>query len=331
MISEATLRRLTPQTDPIVDSPDYEYRLSRLSPEDSARRLALWASFIRQSLRDRLRDDEYLRRLVRSSGLIATGIFHVPDERSSKEDSGFPVVDGYQFGIALLRAQLSSETESTYLDRLALPGEPYAPPIMQFAADIRLQSSTSDGYVAALFHDRDGMPCGITARHVVQRQRLGQSVGIFCSDCHGQARLRRRAMGLIDAAVVEFPCGGPFHQGSASLGAAMEGSTVRMYLGNSGMVHSTVTASAQTPAQVMSAAMPAHFLVSDHGYRGDSGSLVASDHQPDDANFALVGMYLGKTRCKLKSGVFVNYGYGLDLDQAAVILDANIQSGDFND
>jgi len=88
--------------------------------------------------------------------------------------------------------------------------------------------------------------------------------------------------------------------------------------------------SLSSPAEIMSAAIPKHFLTDEHGHFGDSGSLIATandDHELAD----LIGIYLGDTHCKEANGAFATYGYAIDLKQAADVLGASNLKGEFHD
>lgn len=326
MIDQEILRQLVPNREPEDDFPrdSLPFRFS----EGPERWISAWSAYLRWQLRAEM-SDGYLQERLEQSGFIVTGIQRVtrPDEGV---DPNFPVVGGYQFGTLLLRGFPDPER---FPAKIALESGRLQVPVREVVASVNLHGRASaDGFIAAVFRDEDDEWCGITARHVVQGRRRGDRLNIHCSDCGEPARMLRNAPGLIDAATVRLPCGGPAHYfpSQGAVRGAVEGETVRLMLGHTGEISCTVMASASTPAEIKSAAMPKHFLTEKHGYAGDSGSLVAA---PDSANGPsdLIGMYLGDTVCEDPEGVSVTYGYALDLNQAADILGADDLWGDFNE
>jgi hypothetical protein len=329
MIPAEILSELVPSRFPEDDfrpslSP-YEY--SREGPE---RWIGIWSQYLRYRLQ---RDAEggYFAEALDRTGFVATGIFRVAGRSDDGASSEFPIVAGFQFGALLLRgAQLDDFKEPTIVLE---SGRSRAPLVEQVATFYPHARPLPDGYVAAIYENGDGDHCGITAGHVVARYRPGQRVPIECSECGGAARLIARAPGFIDAATVEFPCGGPsstWHRNGANVRSAVEGETVHVHLGNTGLKACTVMMSLSSPAEIRSAAMPQHFLTDEHGHPGDSGSLISSaEHDHDRAD--LIGIYLGDASCQEPNGVFVTYGYGLDLYQASGLLGARQLKGDFHD
>ncbi len=326
MIDQEILRQLVPNREPEDDFP--RESLPDRFLDGPERWIGVWSTYLRWQLRAQA-DDGYLGKLIEQSGLIVTGVLRVARWDESPSDPEFPIVKGYQFGALLLRGTSSPER---YRSTVPMEFGRLQAPVREVSATINLHHrAASDGCIAAVYHDDLGAPCGITAGHVVQRHRQGDRVPLHCSDCGHEARMLRRAPGLIDAASVRLPCGGPHYRlpSPGRLRSAVEGEIVHLYLGQSGLTPCTVMASASTPSQIKSAAIPQHFLTERHGCPGDSGSLIAAPddpHRPAD----LIGMYLGETDCEDPDGIFVTYGYALDLKQAADILGARGLQGDFN-
>jgi hypothetical protein len=293
---------------------------------EAARLVSGWASILRERLRQEIQGGRYIARLVETSGFVGVGIFRTSGRRRDNDYSGFPVVDGYQFGAVLLRAQLDPEFDGSDFPGVAIDRDLFAP-LVQFVAHTDLHTDLPDGRVAAYFVDDDGTRCAITARHVVEHQMKGQRVPVLCTACGRPARLRRRAPGLIDAAAVELVCGGPPRAGGPGdfVRLAREGETVRLYLDSAFPRQSTVMLALQTNSELRTAAVPRHFLTSESGHGGDSGSLVSGDSSRD-----LCGMYLGSTVCEDERGWSTTYGYALDLRQAADVLGATSLTGAFN-
>ena len=328
MISPDILFRLVPDEDPEGDFRP-EFDRGKLAADGPGRRLGLWAEFLRHRIFREMLDSEMLRDLVETSGFVGTGIFRVPNAQDARDFEGFPIVSGYQFGAILLRAVRIPG--ATYIGSLDVDGGRFEIPVLQTVATFNPHSAP-DGYIAAVFEEDDGTKCGITARHVVDTDRLGQTVPVECSDCGAQTRLRRKAPGLIDAASVEFTCGSPpmfpLHPVS-NLCPASEGDTVEAHFGATGKKICTVMQSLSTAAQILCAAAPKHFLTDIHGHPGDSGSLL-SEAATATGEPALIGIYLGDADCEDEHQNCVTYGYGLDLHQAARILGAKDLNGEFN-
>ncbi len=327
MIDQEVLQQLVPNR-----FPEDDFRREDL-PDRSLKEPQHWISTWSAYLRWRLRaeaDKGRLGELMDQSGFITTGIFRVTRPYESPVDPSFPVVEGVQFGALLLRGSSKPET---YLSTIPLEHDRLHAPIREVVASFNLHGPAySDGCISAVYDDEHGHACGITARHVVQRYRRGERVPLHCSNCGYAARMLRSAPGLIDAASVRLPCGCPHYRcpPPGALRAAIEGETVHLHLGQSGMIPCTVMASASTPSQIKSAAMPKHFLTEKHGFPGDSGSLIASSPYPDEHK-ELIGMYLGETACEDPENVFVTYGFALDLKQAADILGARDLQGNYHD
>ncbi|MBJ7440597.1 MAG: hypothetical protein JHD35_16430 [Sphingopyxis sp.] len=327
MIDQEVLRKLVPNRFPEDEYPGELF--SKRPFEGPERWIGAWSAYLRWQLRAQANEAYFGKRIDRS-GFIATGIFRVTRPDEVAVDSNFPIVEGFQFGALFLRGAPDPEV---YRSAIPLEGGRLKAPVREAVASIYLHDrSDSDGCIAAVYNDDAGVPCGITARHVVQRYRRGDRVPLHCSDCGYQARMLRTAPGLIDAASVTLPCGGPHYRcpPPGQLRSAVEGETIHLHLGQSGTTACIVMASVSTPSQIRSAAIPQHFLTEKHGYPGDSGSLVSSPdapHLPAD----LIGIYLGDNVCEDPDGVLATYGFALDIKQAADILGARDVQGVFHD
>lgn len=299
------------------EPPGYERVLARQSAESvAAERIAGWAALLRAQLAVEIsegRNDD-LGRLVDGAGFVGTGIFRAPREPSDVR-SDFPTVEGLQFGAVLFRGRVEPEYEGSHLRSIPLPGGREAP-VIQVAAQIDPHVFLSDGRIATYFRDEDGALCGITARHVVDQRPLGHHVAVVCpSGC--PTRLRRRAPGLIDAAVVEVECH-HVHSRVANVRAPREGEAVLLHLDEVRPHVATVMMTMQTSSQLRTAAIPQHFLTDLYGRPGESGSLVSTVEDQ-----ALSGMYLGSTVCEDRQGWSTTYGFSLELEQAAAIVGAS--------
>lgn len=324
MIAQEVLRELVPNRFP---EDDFRYSAPPFVdlPEGPERWIGVWSQYLRSRLQAEARSGP-LAEALGQTGFVATGIFRVMGPSETPASPEFPIVYGYQFGAVLLKtARFDSFKEPS----IPLEQGKLRAPLVETRATINQHKGNPEGYTAAVFADDDG-PCGITARHVVEKYQRGQPVPVYCSDCGEQAYLVAKAPGYIDAAKIHFPCGGPqyWHQNHGRARSAIEGETVELHFGKTGKVLATVMSSLSSPSEIISAAMPRHFLTDQHGYFGDSGSLVAGDNGADSD---LIGLYLGDAACEAPNGVTSTYGYGLDLWQAAYVLGARDLKGDFHD
>lgn len=310
MIPDGLLLHLVPDPgDFDVPVPEPELAFSQASAWVSA-----WARAVRDGLRGLLLElgpSSELRRLVDTSGWIGVGVL-APGTRSPETERFFPQLDGLQFGAFLLRGRLDPRFESGFVDRVDLAGGASVP-VFQLESRFRAQSAEPDGRVAA-YLEEDGVVCGITAGHVISGSRPGDEVLVTCPHGLPEARVRRGPVGLVDAGLVEFACSS---QAPAALGStrrALEGDQVVLDLAG-GPLETTVAATVTTTSELISAALPLHFLTDDSGVGGDSGSLVST---LDDG--AGCGIYLGESTDKAADGRLVQHGCGLDLGQAAAVL-----------
>lgn len=292
------------------------------------RLLAYCSAFVLAELRNAYFAYPEFGELVDTSGFIGVGIFSAGPNDERRPDGAFPIIEGYRFGIVSFRSRVGRPRMTS------LPVNGYDVPVVSVAARFTSQSAlASEGYVAATFDDGDRY--GITAAHVVEDLKKGDAAPILCPGCGTNPTFDRAAAGLLDAAVVKFSCGcgarNSFDGERHDTGPALEGATVELHLGDSGLVKTTVMMSLSSKAHILSAAMPEHFLTKDFGVRGDSGSLVSGELDTVANERDLTGIYLGKTDCEDASGHAVTYGYGLDLEQAAKILETNSLKGEPND
>jgi ribosomal protein S27E len=334
MIPNDILEELVPSEASIPSSViDDDFYL--FDADGVARRIGMWSAYLRVRLREMTSEDRFFRTLVESSAFVATGIFRSPYETEFPFFSGFPAVRGFQFGVMLMRGSFSERAERSYVGSVPMiPDDSYAP-VIQTLAQFQEQSKGPDGCIAATFRDNEGRTSGITARHVVRNKTRGRRVPIECPDCGEEATLIRFAPGLIDAAVVNLPCGPcgwPALNPSGGVRRAIEGEAVEAHFGISGKAKCTIMSTLQTPSQVISAAVPEHFLIDLHGYPGDSGSLVSSIEGTAPAR-DLLGLYLGQTDCEDEARNQFTYGYALDLRQAVRVcgIDHRTIEGVFND
>jgi hypothetical protein len=327
MVSAEILSRLVPRDGPAVEF-GLPRHLREIPQENPARRIGWWAAFVRAALGDALREDAVFRGAFESSGFVGVGIFRSIDPAPPAPE-GFPIVAGYQFGVMFLTGRARSREANRGTLKLGKSGFE-VPAVECSAAFTNHASSWSQGFTAATFEENNN-GYGITARHVVDRYQPGQHVPVECSICTAPAKLERKAPGLLDAAVVLFPCGCPIGKLPASHPAvrhAVEGETVDVHFGSSARRTATVMMALSTPSQILSAATPKHFLVDEAGKFGDSGSLVSGEIT-GAGPWDLIGVYLGDCTCDDGSGLMARYGYALDMDQTGRIFGVSGFRGDY--
>lgn len=320
------LRRLCPERLP-VNWPLRDEEVPRFfSPELL---LSAWSDRLRRRLAAEARKTRFKLEqpgpAFYRAGWIATGVFRAGKDAPPSE--AFPVIDGYCFGAVIMHGGQNGDMGGYTLELEPGIRAPVVERLAHFTAQAALPP---EGYAAAVYEEA-GKRFGLTAAHVVPRQRRGERVPVACSVCGVSARLENRAPGLLDAAKIEYVCDcQPGLPSGAHMRRAMEGETVRLHLGRSGLRRATVAMSLSSPSEILTAALPRHFLTDVHGHFGDSGSLVASDHQ-DPGQADLIGLYLGEADSENPDQTFATYGYALNLCQAARVLRASDLVGEFHD
>lgn len=331
MISPDILNRLVPRYLPQQDP-----KTSMVLIEQEASKPQYWISRWAEHLRTQIfQDSSYFIDAAETSGFIGTGILKLQNTDTTRVYDEFPTVSGYQFGVLLIRASRAYNIESDFLFDAVLDYGRLRVPVIQMIANTNLHAAgrgSPYGYVAAIIDDLGPRRCGITAGHVVDNFNRCRTMPLFCSICGNESKLLARAPGFIDAAKIEFMCScknDTSYSVPQLVRRGKEGETVDSHFGSSGKQKTTIMMSLSSPAEIMSAAMPKHFLQDICGHPGDSGSLISSVLEPA-LSVDLIGMYLGETSCQDTNGNFLTYGYGLDLMQAAGILGANKLIGEFN-
>ncbi len=270
---------------------------------------AAWASVLRSTFADRAREDRELSRLLEATALVGTGIFHVLSR--DRPDGDLPEIDGYRFGVVLF----DNGPLSPYPPPLSsIVVEGIAFPVVRFRMERVPHHHDHDGRIAAYLYEESRLR-GITAGHVVDRFPTGARVPVGCSHGH-RSRLVRPGPGYIDAALVELECLQTLPQPRAVRHVGT-GEPARLHLHDGDPVPTTVMMGIDSIPSLLSAAVPQNFLTSEHGRRGQSGSLVST---PADE---MCGIYLGKHKAADEQGVWATYGHALDLRQAARLLGAD--------
>ena len=235
---------------------------------------------------------------------VGIGVFRAP-WRYDGSEGPFPEVHGYQFGVTLLRSRPTEGEATLQVGDLRVP-------VRQVEAEFRWHRSALDEGRIAAFYEEDGDLFGITARHVVDGLPSGRRAPVSCEHGAGAAMVRG-AGPYIDAATVRVDCGVKPLRPTSRARSPRPGEQMFCYAEPG--LFTTKIVELQTPSQLLSAVMPQHFLLSDHGRPADSGALVSSDVDGD-----LCGIYLGECTARDPAGPLETYGFGLDLPQALDVL-----------
>jgi len=330
MIDDETLARLAADLEYGELPPESFEAAEVLGVTGPARTIFAWSDAIRSELRDRILTGE-LGMPLSSATLIGVGIYR--SLGFDEPESSLSPVGGFRLGVIVLgpdgvrlrsaqgsgdRRLLPDEVSDVPDDladrgpngvRIAVGGVAF--PVTTVAGYTDLHASAS-GRLAAYALTADGV-AAVTAGHVVDGLEPGRAVTGL--SCHGfPTRLLRRAPGFVDAALVSTSCGcrTVTPTGVRRVG---QGERVTVRLDDDLVLDATVMMSLEPTAELLSAAIPLHFLLSAHGAAGDSGAGVAT------AAGALCGIYLGRTKTADRTGATYWYGYAADLTQAAQMLD----------
>lgn len=309
MIDERIVARLVPRGMPQRWFDDLERRASwsnepYVEPVPSM----AWASALRSAFADRVREEPEFRSVLDDTALVGSGIFHVLSR--DRIDGDAPEIDGYRFGVVLF----GNGPLPPYPPLRPVVVDDIAFPVVRFRMERVPHHHDHDGRIAAYLYEESRLR-GITAGHVVDRFPIGARVPVGCAHGH-RARLVRPGPGYIDAALVELECLQTLPQARAVRHVGT-GEPARLHLHDGDPVPTTVMMGIDSIPGLLSAAVPQNFLTSEHGRRGQSGSLVST---PADE---MCGIYLGKHEAADEQGVRATYGHALDLRQAARLLGAD--------
>jgi len=330
MISRDILARLVPP-----EAPDIELfpAVETVVAEDPVlRNLALWSRLVHDDLSRMFvgqagRElDGALRAILAESDSVGVGIFYAPDEMP--ENSHFRVIEGYRFGLSVYHPQnlLRRDLPGPRRVNMRLSFKGYELPVVRFTSDFVAHFHPRHGRCSALV-DIDGSSYLMTARHVVEHLRVGDSVDLVCK--HGTSHpstLIAKAPGYIDAALLEPD--NPFTLCSArstpTAIPVVHGLTVNGHFGSSTTPQSTTVMQDLRSGQgILSSVQPHIFLIDAMGRPGDSGSAISSTKRSDEV---MAGMYLGETDIREK-GVRKTVGYALETLQTLRIFKANLKGG----
>ena len=192
--------------------------------------------------------------------------------------------------------------------------------------------------IAALVEHK-GDRCFLTAGHVVEGRQIGDRLRGMSWDCCN-LYVRKTPVGRIDAGLLEADCGSPCltfsrgqvvetsHQQTDRLTTSQP---VRAHLGKSRSTpRCSISMTVYPDKSILNSAALAEFFITDYGQKGDSGSLVCSDHDVGDHSLRLLGVYCGMTTVEHEDGTRERWGHVLDIKDATRILRANVEGGVFN-
>lgn len=313
------------------------------------------ARFIRRDFA-RHTDEGPLAEYLARSSLVGIGIG--PATSRSRSLDVFPVVEGWQFGAFIYLATAPDKTPEPSGDNPDFAAFISKWPTtrdrpIEYPVNIVLGQYDEHvhpvGARAAAYVSTQGAPAILTPAHATRRASAGTPVAMHCPARSGICSLNvlKTAGPFVDAALLDDSCRcSVFHHPpvtTATTVPATIGASVHMCLpslriqGSMPSAPATVTQDCGPPAQFLSAVQPRNFLTDVAGSPGDSGSLILDQSGNIQAgNFLpglsyaggpLVGMYLGSTRVRARSGASVTMGYGVDLGYALTILGATLIAG----
>jgi hypothetical protein len=327
MISRNILTRLVPLNAPDVDLPPAIAEL--VADDDLLTRLALWSQLVREDLEHLVRSGDASETipLLVDSEAVGIGIFYAAGDAPTSDD--FPAVQGYCFGLSIYRPRSLVRGEYDGEPRRAnmrLTYNEYQLPVATFSSDFVAHFHPRRGRSSAMV-DIGGSLYLVTARHVVDHLKTGQSVDLSC--VHGSNKksiLIAKAPGPFDAALLEpldsFKLCVPQTQPTAI--PPVQGLTVSGHFGsNMAPQTATVLQALSSPQGISSAVQPHTFLIDTTGFPGDSGSAVSSVL---DAEKVMVGMYLGASEIE-GNGIQKSVGLALEIQQTLRIFKADLIGG----
>ncbi len=327
MISSNILTRLVPINAPAVHLPPGIAAL--VADDDLLTRLALWSQLVREDLEHLVRSGDANEKvpLLVGSEAVGIGIFYAAGDVPTSDQ--FPTVEGYCFGLSIYRPRSLVRGEvdgGLRRANMRLTYNEYQLPVAMFSSDFVAHFHPRRGRSSAMV-DIGGSLYLITARHIVDHLKTGQSVDLSC--VHGSKKksiLIAKAPGSFDAALLEpldsFKLCVPQTKPTAI--PPVQGLSVSGHFGsNMAPQPATILQSLSSTQAIASAAQPHTFLIDTTGSPGDSGSAVSSVR---DAERVMVGMYLGTSDIE-SNGVHKSVGLALEIQQTLQIFKANLIGG----
>lgn len=326
MISREILTRLVPRNAP--DVPLSAAMEELVAGDALLTRLALWSQLVLEDLDLLVRSGdagETVPLLVESEA-VGIGIFYSAGDAPASDD--FPVVDGCCFGLSIYRPRSLAKGAGGIPScaNMRLSYNKYQLPVATFSSDFIPHFHPRHGRSSAMVNIGGSLYL-LTARHVVDRLKTGQTVELSC--IHGSNKksiLAAKAPSPIDAAILE-PVD-PFElcvpQTTAAAIPSVQGLMVSGHFGSSGAAQpATVLQALASPHSLSSTIQPPLFLIDTAGVPGDSGSAVSSIRGADKV---MVGMYLGASDIE-GNGVHKTLGLALDIQDALEVFKAELIGG----
>ncbi len=327
MIARDILTHLVPRNAPDVPlTPAME---ELVAGDALLTRLALWSQLVLEDLELLVRSGdagETVPLLVESEA-VGIGIFYAAGGAPASDD--FPVIEGYCFGLSIYRPPNLAKGAGGIgpsCANMRLRYNSYELPVATFSSDFVPHFHPRHGRSSAMINIGGSLYL-LTARHVVDHLKTGQSVDLSC--IHGSNKksiLTAKAPGHIDAAILE-PVD-PFElcvpHTTATAIPSVQGLMVNGHFGSSGSPQpATVLQALTSPRSLSSTLQPPLFLIDAAGVPGDSGSAVSSIR---DADKVMVGMYLGTSDIE-GNGVRKTLGLALDIEHALKVFKAELIGG----
>ena len=341
MIDDEIIDKLIPKTLP----PNTIEKLTEVELTEPQKRMALWGAFITSAFKNHLTESDNLLEELEYTAFVGIGVSRGrADSRS--ETLGFDRFAGYQFAIHLLQATIESSSDVS--DKGAapfkrdfvfhIPGTSFYIPIIR--SEIVQMRNSGEAYASvAAIVEHKGDNCFLTAGHVVEGKQIGDRLPRMAWDCC-DLFVRKTQVGSIDSGLLDIDCSVPCSRYRRKqvieyvhnqLDRLVTPLPVRAHFGRtSSTIRCSITMTVYPDKSILNSAALAEFFISDHGQKGDSGSLICTDHDVGDAYLRLLGVYCGQSTIEHEDGTREIWGHVLDIKDATRILRATVKGGVFN-
>lgn len=340
MIDDEIIDKLVPSEKP----PESSEVLPETELSEPQRRMALWTTYVISKLREHLNENDVLREELDHTSYVGIGISR-GSTRTEAASSGFEQFAGYQFAVHLLQSTVQMEDfdgEGSFRDTsFQITGTSFSIPILRSEILQMRNGGRTYASVAALVEHKGGQ-CFLTAGHVVEGRQIGDRMRGMSWDCCN-LYVKKTPVGKIDAGLLQTDCGSPclpfvgwsrrqmVETGHRQTDRLTTSQPVRAHLGKSGSTpRCSIGMTVYPDMNILNSAALAEFFITDYGQKGDSGSLVCSDHDVGDHSLRLLGVYCGMTTVEHEDGTRERWGHVLDIKDATRILRANVEGGVFN-
>ena len=333
MISRETLESIIPiEGLPNIEIPQRE--LQAIADDPLLQTIAIWCEAIREAFSDLFMpnvtthgsDRNTLLSYLRRHPVVGIGIIDLPLDGYNFT---FPNKNGFALGVALYGPTPAPFGGSSILHERT--GVRF--PVFRYGAEFHRHAHPRLGRSAALVTDgvADYL---LTARHVVEHNRIGSKIDITCPGCRGgcTAEVAKKGHLYLDIAllrIINLGCIISNRPISARrVVAAAKGASIRHHFGSAqSSVRATVMQGIGPPTAFVNAASPHTFLSDAMGLPGDSGSAVSDDKPPEECH--LVGLYNGLNDVEITPGTVVRRAFGHDADEAMRFFNCRLVEGLF--